>query len=175
MLVLSATTLRIDLSSILAYQASVRPIRLQQSFLSMWFKVEGQVVEWPTSTFPIGRGVCSRCHISTLQLTLVGAASTLGHALRVGEQRKMAAHAKAPAVQWGSYLFPLLWNQWVAGVMKPSTIASIGRLQGQRLGIPPSESIQHFFQRLAISLWIENVTLWIHRQPVRPANVDGLI
>ena len=113
--------LRIDSSSIPAYQVSVRPIRLQQIFLSMLFKVEGQVVNWPTSTFPIGRGVCSRCRISTLQLTLVGAASTLGHALRVGEQQKMVAHTGAPAVQWGSYLFPLLWIPWVAGVMKPST------------------------------------------------------
>ena len=47
------TTLRIESSSIPAYQASVHPIRLQQIFLSTWFKVEGQVVErWerPTST-----------------------------------------------------------------------------------------------------------------------------
>ena len=44
-LALSVTTLGIDSSSISAYQASVRPIRLQQVFLSTWFKVEGQVVE----------------------------------------------------------------------------------------------------------------------------------
>ena len=39
------TTLRIDSSSISAYQASVRPIRFQHMFLSTWFKGEGQVVE----------------------------------------------------------------------------------------------------------------------------------
>ena len=58
-------TLRIDSSSVPVYQVSVRPIRLQQIFLSMWFKDEGQVVkcwERPTSTFPIRRGVHSRCH-----------------------------------------------------------------------------------------------------------------
>ena len=62
---MSVTTLRIDSSSISVYRASVRPIRLQLILLSTWFKVEGQVVErWerPTSTFPVGRGVCSRGH-----------------------------------------------------------------------------------------------------------------
>ena len=44
-LVLSVKTLKIDSSSISTYRASVRPIRLQQTFLSTWFKVEGQVVE----------------------------------------------------------------------------------------------------------------------------------
>ena len=85
------------------YQASVRPIKLQQIFLFTWFKVKGQVVqrwEWPIPTFPIGRGVklaaLDVTVISTLQqLTLVGAASTLGHALRIGEEWKMAAHTEA--------------------------------------------------------------------------------
>ena len=44
-LILSVTTFKIDLSSTSAYQASVRPIRLQQIVLSTCFKVEGQVVE----------------------------------------------------------------------------------------------------------------------------------
>ena len=35
------------------------------------------------------------------------------------------------------------------------TIASIGHIQGKRLGIPPSESIRHLFQRLAIALCSE--------------------
>ena len=43
-LVLNVRTLRIDLSSISVFRASVRPIRLQLIFLSTWFKVEGQVV-----------------------------------------------------------------------------------------------------------------------------------
>ena len=64
-LLLSVTMLRIDKSSISVNRASVHPIKLQQIFLSTWFKVEGQVVElWerPTSTFPVGREVCCRCH-----------------------------------------------------------------------------------------------------------------
>ena len=64
MLVPSVTTLRIDSSSISAYRASVRPIRLQQIFISTWLRVEGQVVEQPTSTFPVGRGVCSDVTVS---------------------------------------------------------------------------------------------------------------
>ena len=55
------------------------------------------------------------------------------------------------------------------------TIRRIGRQQGQRLGIPPAESTRHLFQRLAISLWRGNATLWINRQPIRPASVDGLV
>ena len=176
-LILSVTTLKIDMSSIPAYQASIRPITLQQIFLSMWFKVEGQVVErWerPTSTLPIGRGR-GLAVIWTLQLTLVGAASTLGHALRVGKEWKMAAYAEACHAV-GVLFVPLVvesMGRWSDKAIH--TITSIGRLQGQRLAIPLSESIQHLFQRLAISLWKDSATLWIRRQPVHPANVDGLI
>ena len=55
------------------------------------------------------------------------------------------------------------------------TISSIGKLLGQRLGISPSETTRHLFQRLAIALWKGNATLWIHRQPTRPSSVDGII
>ena len=48
--------------------------------------------------------------ISTLQQqTLSGAASVPGHALQVGEDRKMAAHADA---------CPSSWRPWVGGAMK---------------------------------------------------------
>ena len=55
------------------------------------------------------------------------------------------------------------------------TIADIGRLQGQRLGLPPSETIRHLFQRCAILLWKGNATLWIRRWPTKPAAVDGIL
>ena len=130
------------------YQASIRPIRLQQIFLSTWFKVEGQVVEhWKWPTFPVGRGVEAAALdvtvISTPQLTLVGAANTPGHALRVGlgEERKMAAHAEACRAV--GVLFVPLVVESVGGWSDEAihTIASIGCLQGRRLGIPSSESI----------------------------------
>ena len=82
--------------------------------------------------------------ISTLQqLTLVGAASTPGHALRVGEERMMVAHAeayRAVGVVFVSLVVKSL-GDWSDEAIH--TIASIGRLQVQRLGIPPSDSIRH--------------------------------
>ena len=77
--------------------------------------------------------------ISTLQLILVGAASTLGHSLRVREERKMAAHAEACCAV-GVLFVPLVVEsvgRWSDEAIHP--IASIGHLQGQCLVIPPSE------------------------------------
>ena len=114
--------------------------------------------------------------ISTLQqLTLQGAASTPGYALAVGEERKRASHAEA-CRSVGVNFIPLVveslggWSEEAA-----DTISSIGRLLGQRLGIPPSESVRHLFQRCAISLWRGNASLWIRRHPVHSSAVDGLL
>ena len=112
--------------------------------------------------------------ISTMQQqTLVGASITPGHALHVGEERKMAAHAstcRAASIAFIPLVVETLggWSQEAI-----SAIKSIGRLQGQRLGIPPPETTRHLFQRLAIALWKGNASLWIRRQPARPSTVDG--
>ena len=55
------------------------------------------------------------------------------------------------------------------------TIASIGRLLGQRLGIPPAETIRHLFQRCSIALWRGNAALWIRHCPVHLPSVDGAL
>ena len=55
------------------------------------------------------------------------------------------------------------------------TIKSISHLQGQRLGLPPPDTTQHLFQHLAIALWKGNASLWVRRQPVRSAMIDGLV
>ena len=114
--------------------------------------------------------------ISTLQqLTLQGAASTPGYALAVGEERKRASHAEACRSVGVSFI-PLVveslggWSEEAV-----DTISSIGRLLGQRLGIPPSESVRHLFQRCAISLWRGNAPLWIRCYPVHSSAVDGLL
>ena len=114
--------------------------------------------------------------ISTLQQqTQTGAANTPGHALTVAEERKMAAHAEACNAV-GVHFIPLAADTLGALSREAiDTVSSIGHIQGQRLGIPPAESICHLFQRLAIALWRGNATLWIRRQPVRPAVLDGLI
>ena len=69
--------------------------------------------------------------ISTMQQqTLVGASTTPGHALRVGEERKMAAHA-GPCRAAGVTFIPLVveslggWSEEAIYIIK-----SIGRLQG---------------------------------------------
>ena len=54
-------------------------------------------------------------------------------------------------------------------------ISKIGRLMGQRLGLPPNETTKHLFQRLAICLWKGNALLWSHRFPPPSAWVDGII
>ena len=89
--------------------------------------------------------------ISTLQQsTLQGAASTQGHALVVGAERKLAAHAAACRAA-GITFVPLVveslggWSNEAA-----DTITKIGRLQGQRLGVPPAESIRHLFNCFAV-------------------------
>jgi hypothetical protein len=109
--------------------------------------------------------------ISTLQqLTVAGASTTLS----VGETRKVSAHADACRAVGVSFI-PLVVES-IGGWSKQAldTIKSIGRLQGQRLGIPPAESTTHLFQRLSICLWRGNATLWIPRLPIRPSIVDGV-
>ena len=114
--------------------------------------------------------------ISTLQqLTLEGAASTQGHALSVGKERKMTAHSEA-CRSVGVIFLPLVveslggWDGEAADIIR-----AIGRLQGQRLGIPHAEATRHFFQRLAVSLWRGNAALWIGRLPTRSPELDGII
>ena len=55
------------------------------------------------------------------------------------------------------------------------TISNIGRLQGQRLGIPPADLTCHLFQRLAISLWRGNATMWVRHIPLGSPAVDVVI
>ena len=109
------------------------------------------------------------------QLTLSSAASQPGHALQVGVERKMAAHAE-PCHEAGVGFVPMVvealggWSD-----IASTTIGDIGRLQGQRLGTSQAESIRHLFQRLAVCLWKGNAQLWIHRQPSSPPTIDGVI
>ena len=89
--------------------------------------------------------------ISTLQqLTVNGASINQGHALSVGEERKLAAHA-APCRSVGVTFIPLIveslggWSPRAVDVIK-----NIGRLQGQRLGTPPADSTTHLSRHLPL-------------------------
>ena len=94
------------------------------------------------------------------QKTLAAASISQGHALTVGEDRKMAANAEA-CREVGVSFIPLVvetlggWSDRAA-----DNIKSIGRQLGQRTGAPPAETTTHLFQRLAIALWRGNATMW---------------
>jgi len=98
-----------------------------------------------------------------------------GYALSIGEERKLATHSEA-CLAAGISFVPLVvetlggWSDLAA-----ETLSSIGRLLGQRLGIPPAEATRHLFQRCAIALWKGNATLWIRRSPTNPPSVDGIL
>ena len=114
--------------------------------------------------------------ISTMQpLTQSGAASEKGYALKVAEERKMAAH-NAEFRGAGVSFVPLAveslggWSHEAA-----LQISRIGRLVGQRLGTTPAETVSHLFQRLSICLWRGNATMWARRLPSHSAWSDGNI
>ena len=89
---------------------------------------------------------------------------------------KMAAHAKA--CQAIDVIFAPLVVESLRGWSQEAiqTINSIGRLQGQRLGIPPADSTRHLFQCLAISLWKGNAAPWIRRLSLTLSpTIDDLI
>ena len=114
--------------------------------------------------------------ISTMQqLTQQGASNTLGYALEIGEGWKMAAHTEE-CREIGITFVPLVMETqggWCEGAVH--TIRDIGKLQGLRLGISPAECTRHLFQRLAISLWKGNASLWLSHLPLTPAVVDGKV
>ena len=110
--------------------------------------------------------------VSTLQnRTMVEAASVSGYALSVAS--KVAAHSEA--CQSVGVLFVPMVVETLGGWDEEAirTITAIGRSQGQRLGIPPSDSTRHLFQRLAVCLWRGNASMWISRAPLHPSPVDG--
>ena len=113
--------------------------------------------------------------ISTMQqATIQGAAISQGHALLVGEERKLAADVDACQAVGVSFI-PLVVGTLVGmSASSVSTLACLGRLLGQRLGIPPAEYIRHLFQRCTISLWRGNAALWIQRIPTLAPFVDGI-
>ena len=107
--------------------------------------------------------------ISTLQsLTLAGDAASQRHALRVTEERKMAAHREA--CQSVCVVFIPLVMETLGGWSDEAAhnISRIGRFLGQRSGAPPATTTHHLFQRLSISLWKGNASMWIQRLPSLP-------
>ena len=114
--------------------------------------------------------------ISTLQnLTVQRAASTPGHALQVGELRKRTLH-DAPCAAVGVSFLPILFES-LGGLssLSATTISTISRHLGQRIGSPPADTKRHLFQRCSITLWRGNAALWLNRMSTVSSRVDGII
>ena len=115
--------------------------------------------------------------ISPLQhLTLTGAASALGYALRVRVRRKMSSNLPACRSAGVDFL-PIVVETlgwWCPDAI--TTICLIGQALGQRLNsTDPAHSTKHLFGRLAIALWRGNAALWLHRQPSLSPFMDGVL
>ncbi len=106
---------------------------------------------------------------------MAGSALLKGHALQVGEKRKMAAHQDECTVA-GVAFIPLIveslggWSQKGLEV-----ITKLGRLQALRSGTPLADSTRHLFQRLATCLWRGNAAMWVNRQPTVAPQTDGVL
>ena len=87
----------------------------------------------------------------------------------------MAAHA-APCRAVGVSFVPLAieslggWSE-----LAVRSISRIGHLLGQRLGISPSITSHHLFQRCSVSLWRGNAALWLHRFPPISSYIDSIV
>ena len=100
--------------------------------------------------------------ISTLQQqTIARVSTTQGHAISVGEERKMAAQAEACCSVGMSFNHLVVESIGGWSDQAVNTIRSFGRLLGQKLGITPADSTTHLFQRLTICLWMEICLLFL--------------
>jgi hypothetical protein len=99
------------------------------------------------------------------QATFQDAAITQGHALLVGEARKLAAHADACQAVCVSSIPVVMETLGGMSASAVSTVACLGCLLGQRMGIPPADSTRHLFQHCSISLWRGNAALWFLNLP----------
>ena len=128
-------------------------------------------------TWSRGRPAALDVHvISPLQQRTLGeAASTPGHALQVGVQRKLTSHLSA-CRSAGVDFIPIVMET-LGGLAEDSiaTLRSLGKAIAQRVGSDTSVTTKQLFHRSAIALWRGNATLWLHRQPILPPSVDGLV
>ena len=110
------------------------------------------------------------------QQTLHAAASTPGHALQVGVQRKLTAHLSA-CRSAGVDFIPIVLET-LGGLAEDTitTIRSIRKAITQRVTPQDSPTCRkHLFHRVAIALWRGNACLWLHRLPTLPPSVDGVV
>ena len=100
--------------------------------------------------------------------------SSAGHALSVGEYRKVRAHFLS-CRSTGISFIPLVvetFGGWSDRAIR--VIRRLGKLQGSRLGVDQAMATRHLFQRLSVSLWRGNANLWASRLPFFSPSVDGI-
>ena len=113
--------------------------------------------------------------ISTLQPLTISGSLSQGHALQVGEDRKVAAHQE-DCLAVGVDCIPLIaetlggWSHCACELIR-----RISSLMANRVGSSPSDTTTHLFQRLSICLWRGNAAMWANRQPTIAPFVDGII
>ena len=92
----------------------------------------------------------------------------------LGKRGNWLSHADACQAVGVSFIPVVLETLGGMSASAVSTVSCLGRLLGQRMGIPPADSTRHLFQRCAISLWRGNAALWIRRLPTLAPSVDGV-
>jgi hypothetical protein len=114
--------------------------------------------------------------VSPLQSSLLrGAAMTSGFAAAHATERKRVKH-EALCSREGISFFAVAaettggWDPRAAAI-----ITDVARFQASRVGISPSESALHLFQRLSVTLWRSNSAMWIRRRQLLHPNVDGVL
>ena len=164
-----------DVLFVAAQSAALAPLREASGIVSDSLSRPADIL---LPTWCHGRPAALDVHvISPLQqLTLHEAASTPGHALEVGVQRKFSAHLSACRAA-GVDFFPIVAETF--GGLGQDTIhliRSLGELIAQRVShLDSYDPTSHLFYRFAIALWRGNACLWVHRQPSLPPTVDGVI
>ena len=129
-------------------------------------------------TWSKGRPAALDVHvISPLQQqTVHGAASTPGHALQVGVQRKLTSHLSA-CRSAGVTFIPVV-AEALGGLAEDtiSIIKSFGESIAQRAApFDSTACTKQLFRRFAITLWRGNSVLWLRRLPTFAPSVDGVI
>ena len=106
--------------------------------------------------------------------TIQGASVTPGYAITVREDRKFRIHLENCLAAGVSFV-PLVVESlggWSDEAI--DTLRLIGKQQAQRMGLPPSHSINHLFKRLSIVLWHRNACMWASRMPIHLPSEDGI-
>ena len=109
------------------------------------------------------------------QLTVDRASVIQGHALSVAEDRKYRSQYD-DCLQAGISFITLAMESF--GGWSPiavSIIREMGKLQAHRLGLSPSHTVSHLFQRLSIALWRGNAAMWAARLPILSPTDDGVV